>query len=102
MLGRHGRGPLCWEPCLARRCEGFAEGSAGGIVEFPFLLGVGGPSFAAVQQCIEDASVAHCHLCFRGEFGALPDACGEAGKRRCSLPNTFVELHVQRQVVRDG
>ena len=26
----------------------------------------------------------------------------EVGKRYCGLPNTFVELHVQEQVVRDS
>ena len=63
-------------------------------VEFPFLLGSGGPSFAAVQQRIEDASTIHCYLCLRRELEVLPDACSEAGKRSCGLPNTFVELHV--------
>ena len=33
--------------------------------EFPFLLDVGGPSSAAVQQYIEDPGVVHCHLCLR-------------------------------------
>ena len=68
-------------------------------VEFPFLLGVGGPSFAAVQQCIEDAGVVHWHLFLRRELGVFTDGRGEAGERRCDLSDAFVELYVRGQVV---
>ena len=71
-------------------------------VEFPFMLGVGDPSFTAVQLCIANVSFLHCHLCHRRELRVLPDACGKASKHRCSLPNTSVLLYGQRQVVRDG
>ena len=71
-------------------------------VEFPFLQGAGGPSSTAVQQCIDGASVGHCHIFLCRELGVLSDACSEADKRRCGLPNTLVKLHIQGQVVRDG
>ena len=46
-------------------------------VEFPFLQGAGGPSSTAVQQCIDGASVGHCHIFLCRELGVLSDACSD-------------------------
>ena len=71
-------------------------------VQLPLLFGVCCPGLTAIQEHADDAGIGHCHLSWDCELWILPDMCCKSAWNCCGLPNTFVNLHIEEQVVADG
>ena len=65
-------------------------------VEVVFLIGVGCPSVAAIEENAEHNSSVHLDLGVLGEGAILPHSLGQS--RHCSgcLADMFVDLYIQR------
>ena len=66
-----------------------------------FLSGTCGSCLTAKQQGAEDAGVVHSHFCLHGQLGVCPHTRCEAIECCSCLPDPFVHLSVQGEVVGD-
>ena len=70
-------------------------------IQFLLLFGTCWPSFAAIQQCADDAGVVLFYLGWNCQLPILSDTFGKPAHCRCSLANALIELGVDRQIVTD-